>query len=184
MYVFVQINPVLLLYTERQRGEYMENKNRRKMFLYNFLKLRNVREAGIRSGYPEDEAFSEGMRMILAESFSKKLSILARKASNPEGLIRAGLERLAFGDINDVVKLVFAENCMSKKEISALDLFNVSEIKRVKGTGVEVKLFDRQKALEKLWEIDNTADVNSSAESFFNAIKAGADAITNKGLGE
>ncbi len=157
---------------------YSENNKQslfKKLFCLYFLKLRNVREAGIRAGFSADEAFSEGMKILETPSAQCCLSKLSDKTSSQNGLVKAGLERLAFGSCNDAISLVFSEEPPSDNEIARLDLFNVSEIKRVKGGGVEVKLFDRQKALEKLWELENSADVNSSAESFFNAIRAGAN---------
>jgi len=156
----------------------------KKLFCYYFLKLRNVREAGVKAGFNKENAFVEGMRILDNANTQRYIDSLSEKVSSQNGLVRAGLERLAFGSINDAVTMVFSEEVVSCDEISKLDLFNVSEIKRVKGGGVEIKLFDRQKALEKLWEIENTADVNSSAESFFNAIKAGADASSIKDGGD
>lgn len=155
-----------------------------KMFFYYFLKLRNIKEAGIQSGFPEKEAFFEGMKILTSNRTQKQLEKISRKTDFSIGLVKAGLERLAFGNINDAVKLAFSDEAMTEKELASLDLFNVSEIKRVKGGGVEIKLFDRQKALELLWEMENTTDINSSAESFFNAVKAGAEAIDNKDSGE
>lgn len=87
-------------------------------------------------------------------------------------LIHSGLERLAFGNANDAVYLVFSEELPSPSQISELDLFNVSEIKRVKGGGVEVKLFDRQKALEKMFDYVNSSSSENSAISFINALKS------------
>ena len=66
--------------------------------------------------------------------------------------VKNGLLRLATGQSNDAVKLVFADEMPNQDELERMDLFNVSEIKRVKGGGVEIKLFDRQKAFEKLFE--------------------------------
>lgn len=147
----------------------------RKIFSFYYFKQRNIREAGIKAGFSDKEAFSEGMKLLEQTKTKSILKKMSKKALHQEELVKAGLERLAFGSINDVAQLVFMEDIPSKKELSELDLFNVSEIKKVKGGGVEVKFFDRQKALEKLWEIDSTSSVNSSAESFFNAIKAGAE---------
>ena len=156
----------------------------KRMFCYYFLKFRNIKEAGIRSGFSENEAFFEGMKILASNGTQRQLEKIKQKADFSSGLVKAGLERLAFGNINDAVKLAFSDEGMSEKELASLDLFNVSEIKRVKGGGVEIKLFDRQKALELLWEMENTADISSSAESFFNAVKVGAEAIDNKGSGE
>lgn len=83
----------------------------------------------------------------------------------------AGLRRLAFGRINDALELLKddpAEVCAER-----LDLFNVSEIKRVKGGGVEIKFFDRLEALEKLAELEDRAADSSAADSFFSAIQKG-----------
>ena len=71
----------------------------------------------------------------------------------PLAYVKSGLSRLAFGQVNDVAALVFSEQ-PTPSQIAQADLFNVSEMKRVKGGGVEVKFFDRQKALEKLFELD------------------------------
>ncbi len=144
----------------------------KKAFWFNYLKLRNISEAAIKAGFSEKDAFFEGMKILEKSQTQRALNRISERV-NFGGNVRAGLERLAFGSINDAVKLAFLDEMPSENELSGFDLFNVSEIKRVKGGGVEIKLFDRLKALEKLWEIENTAEVNSSAESFFNAIKAG-----------
>ena len=156
----------------------------KRLFCYYFLKLRNIREAGIKAGFQENQAFCEGMKLLESPKTQELINKLSEKTNSQGGLVKAGLERLAFGSCNDAVELVFSEEVPTGGEIARLDLFNVSEIKRVKGGGVEVKLFDRQKALEKLWELENTADVNSSAESFFNAIRAGAEGSSEQEGGE
>ena len=162
----------------------MEESKQRKKFLNYYLNLRNIRESAIKAGYCENEALSEGLSIFFSPGFRKRLSKLGERSLHTEGLVRAGLERLAFGSINDAVKLLLCEDSSETTDISKLDLFNVSELKRVKGGGIEIKLFDRQKALEKLWEMENTADINSSAESFFNAIKSGAEAISQTSMGD
>ena len=60
-----------------------------------------------------------------------------------------------------------------------MDLFNVSEIKRKKNGEMEIKFFDRLKALEKLTDI---TDMSSSDEenSIFHAIAKGAAALRNE----
>ena len=81
----------------------------------------------------------------------------------------AGLRRLAFGRINDALALL-RDDCF-ESDFSGLDLFNVSEIKRVKGGGVEIKFFDRLEALERLSEIEDKAADTAAADSFFSALK-------------
>ena len=86
--------------------------------------------------------------------------------------IKSGLERLAFGRTNDAAELVFAEEITPHK-IRQADLFNVSEIKKVKGGGVEIKFFDRLKALEKLSEISQSGN-DTGALSFYEALERSA----------
>ena len=81
-----------------------------------------------------------------------------------------GLEQLAFGKVNDAVSLVFAED-MPPPEIPArMKLFNISSVKRVKGGGVEVQFFDRQKALEKLYEYALSNQNGKISESLLKAL--------------
>lgn len=91
--------------------------------------------------------------------------------------ISDGLRHLAFGEITDAVSLLFEseENIITK--LPNLDLFNVSEIKRPKGGGMEIKFFDRLKAIDKLRELSLEQN-GKEKTSFFDALEksaAGAD---------
>lgn len=63
--------------------------------------------------------------------------------------IRRGYERLAFGGIADAVRLILAEE-PELTSLGKMDLYNIAEIKRPKGGGMEIKFFDRLKALQCL----------------------------------
>jgi hypothetical protein len=95
--------------------------------------------------------------------------------NDKKNLIWNGFERLAFGNINDAVLLVFSDELPPPSTISKLDLFNVSELKRVKGGGVEVKIFDRQKALEKMLEYSNSTDSSTTAKGLIEALCTSSD---------
>lgn len=86
-----------------------------------------------------------------------------------------GLRRLAFGEIQDAVTLLFESDEEILKNLPNLNLFNVSEIKRVKAGGMEIKFFDRLKALEKL---GNAVGDNGkqTAVSFYEALEKSASA--------
>ena len=60
----------------------------------------------------------------------------------------AGLKKLAMGSVADAVSLLYKEK-PDHDVLEKMDLFLVSEIKR-KDNCVEIKFFDRLKALEKL----------------------------------
>ena len=66
-------------------------------------------------------------------------------------------------------RFAFAEELTPAMLVSA-DLFNVSEIKRVKGGGVEIKFFDRQRALERLAELNDREQSDRRARDLVEAV--------------
>jgi hypothetical protein len=81
-----------------------------------------------------------------------------------------GYERLAFGSISDSVKLLFPEN-LSHEDLEKMDLFNISEIKKSKDGAMEIKFFDRLRALEKLEHID--MEQKGDKDPFYYALEQG-----------
>jgi hypothetical protein len=140
-------------------------------FCCNYVTLGSVEEAAVRAGFPRETALSEGIELMKTEECRQLISKL-RQLLSDSGTVAAGLKRLAFGSCTDAVYLVFADELPPAEVIGGLDLFNVSEIKRVKGGGVEVKLFDRLKALEKLFELENAFSDRDRAESLIKALTA------------
>ena len=63
-----------------------------------------------------------------------------------------------------------------------MDLYNISDIKKKKGGDIEIKFFDRLKALERLYEI-TSEDEKSSAAALFGAIEKGAEALRDENDG-
>ena len=144
-------------------------KQKRRAFCCNYVLLGNVAEAAVRAGFDRENALLEGVA-CLESAECKRLITKLREVLADSGNVVSGLKRLAFGSCTDAVYLVFADELPPPDVISGLDLFNVSEIKRVKGGGVEVKLFDRQKALEKLFEFENTCSDRGNAASLIEAL--------------
>lgn len=142
---------------------------KRKSFCCNYVLLGNVAEAAVRAGFDRENALLEGVACLESAECKRLISQL-RDILSDSGNVVSGLKRLAFGSCTDAVYLVFADELPPPSVISNLDLFNVSEIKRVKGGGVEVKLFDRQKALEKLFEFENTCSDRGNAASLIEAL--------------
>ena len=85
-------------------------------------------------------------------------------------LVTTGLERLAFGCINDAVSLASSDEFPPPQKLLELDLFNVSEIKRVKGGGIEIKFNDRLKAMEALLACEKDFSDMNNAENLINAL--------------
>ena len=127
----------------------------------------NVYEAAVAAGAKRGPtAALEGLRCIFSRGAAGKAGALrSRRARCPAD---QGLRRLAFGRNNDAAALAFAET-VTPEMIEQADLFGVSEIKAGKGT-LEIKFFDRLKALDLLREAEKEEGSAGSATEILNAI--------------
>lgn len=85
-----------------------------------------------------------------------------------------GYEKLAFGSVADAVRLLFSDE-PDLNALDTMDLFNIAEIKRPKGGGMEIKFFDRIKALQCMEEIDSSAEGGQAG--FYRALQSGVRAL-------
>ena len=143
----------------------------RRLFCMLYLALGNAAEAARRAGFPPETAEIDGLRLLQSPYCRSTLASLAAQPPLPmQSLVLAGLSRLAFGSANDAAKLLFADELPPKEMLDTLDLFHVSEIKHVKGGGFEVKLFDRQRAMERLLELAGSAESSAAAAALLSAL--------------
>ncbi|MCI1965734.1 MAG: hypothetical protein LKJ17_06345 [Oscillospiraceae bacterium] len=63
--------------------------------------------------------------------------------------LKNGYEKLAFGSVNDAVRLLFGE-APDPRELERMDFGNIAEIRRLKDGGLEIKFYDRIRALDCL----------------------------------
>ena len=89
-----------------------------------------------------------------------------------------GYERLAFGSTTDAFRLLMSD---TELDVDRLDLYNVSEIKKPKDGAMEIKFFDRLKALEYLGTASTDA---SQAGSLYEALNRCAENIGGEGSDE
>lgn len=122
------------------------------------------------AGFPPDTAEKEGLRLLNLRSTQKLIRRYTQNGISGEDGVKIGLSRLAFGDINDIMEVVLSEEPIGLNRLFKMNFFNISEVKKVKGGGLEVKLFDRQKAMEKLLEIYEKNSSRTNAEEFFEAL--------------
>lgn len=104
---------------------------------------------------------------LISDMHEKKRKSLLERAY-------CGYERLAFGSVEDIIELVCKSN-FSEKDLRSLDYFNISEVKKNKDGGIEVKFFDRLKALEKLENI--ACNDKNQALSFYSALEESANKL-------
>lgn len=149
----------------------MSLSEKRKLFCYYYLILGNVYEAAVKAGFPPSTALVDGLQTLENSGCKLRLQRLQTVTNQPVArLVTAGLERLAFGSVNDAVSLIFCEEQLSQNAVSSLDLFNVSEIKKVKGGGVEIKFADRVRAMEQLLACDRENSDFNNAQCLIDAL--------------
>ena len=149
-------------------------KPKEKEFCELFCQTANPREAAFRAGYklfPEKKALA----LLESEEIQSRIRQIREKRFSEKDDFKAGLRRIAFGSIADAVKLMFFD-APDEQKIEELDLFNIAEIKRPKGGGLEIKFFDRLKALEKLSQLEEGSE-DASFSPFYEALKKGAEAL-------
>jgi len=137
-----------------------------KLFCIYYAGSGKCREAAACAGFRDPE--KTGNTLLTRDDINLELSrIYEAKNRNYRQQARAGYERLAFGNISDAIRLMFTDK-PDIQEISSLDLFNVAEIKRPKDGALEIKFFDRIKALEKLEAADNNE--KQGVSDFYRAL--------------
>ena len=85
--------------------------------------------------------------------------------------IYQGYRQLAFGSIADAIKLLFMDE-PAPRALGKMNFINVAEIRRMKEGAMEIKFFDRLKALEKLEEM--TDQGQTDAPPFYEALENSA----------
>lgn len=105
---------------------------------------------------------------------------IGRRAEAMQRIYRAtalsGLYRLAVGDISDAMTLLYKDS-VTKEDLAELDLSCVAEIKRTKDKSMEIKFFDRIKAMSMLNDLLG-ADADAGATGgLIEAMRLSAEAL-------
>ena len=94
--------------------------------------------------------------------------------------IYQGYQQLAFGSIADAIKLLFMEE-PAPRALGKMNFINVAEIRRMKEGAMEIKFFDRLKALASLYEYSGDADSKAAAQTLLAAL-SGGEAVNGDGV--
>ncbi len=147
--------------------------SKERLFCTYYCLSRNGGEAAAKSGYifPEKSA----ARLLKKKEIKEEIERSDREKRACRNDIISGYYRLAFGCFADAISLLFRDE-ITDEEIKQLDLYNISDIKRKKGGDIEIKFFDRLKALEHLQQLSSQEE-GKTATSLFSAIEKGAAAL-------
>ena len=143
-------------------------------FCYYYINTGNVKEASILSGL-NNNSEQDTIALLSDEAIKEEIQKLYEdKKKNLLYKACIGYERLAFGNITDAVKLIYSDK-LDDQALQEMDLFNVSEIRKPKDGAMEIKFFDRIKALEKLEQVDvgQRSDINP----FYYALEKGIETL-------
>lgn len=149
------------------------------LFCAYYSRTHSAREAAARAGFRRKPELN-GIRLLEKESVRTEIERLEQRLHTTQE-IRDGYRRLAFGPVTDAVKLLFLEEAPSPSQMEEMDLFPIAEIKRPRTGGIEIKFFDRLRALEKLAQMEEQS-AQGSALSFYEALEHGAQALRAEAL--
>ena len=127
-------------------------------------------QAAVLAGFKSNSR-KAAAKLITRADIARECEKISRELPRLHFSAKRGLERLAFGGVGDALELLYADEMPEPTRLQCLDLFCVSEIKRPKGGGVEIKFFDRLKALCLLLEHDEHEQA-SGAASLYRALEA------------
>lgn len=137
-----------------------------------FAATNNPREAAAAAGYKFPQ--KAGLSLLEDGKIKSEIDRRTLKSIDSEEII-TGLKRITFGSVSDAVRLVLGES-EALCNPDSLDLFLVSEIKKSANGSIEIKFFDRVKAMDKLLELSLSLDKGQS-NSFLDAILKGSEAL-------
>ena len=145
-----------------------------KLFCTLFAQTGNGREAAAGAGYTMPQWAA--LRLMAREEIRKEVS--DRQASLiTRDEVCAGLRRIAFGSVADALKLLRDDVNPSDDELEKMDMFCISEIKKNRSGGIEIKFYDRLKALECLREVSEAGSHDDGMLPFYEALERGAEAL-------
>ena len=151
---------------------------KQRLFCSYFCILGNAREAAAKAGFSNPA--KDGDRLLARADINEEIKSLQQRDMR-FAKATSGLFRLAFGSVADAVSLLDGRE-RSSSELEQMDLFSVSEIKRPKTGGMEIKFYDRLKALQLLCSLNN--DNQSSALPFYEALEKSALSLGGKNGGD
>lgn len=153
-----------------------EMTGREKRFCSAYAAGKNAEQAALEAGYATPS--KAGGALLQREDIQKAIEDLyVRRMKNARRKAFDGYERIAFGSVNDAVRLLFKGDT-DEEPADSYDLFNVAEIRRPREGALEIKFFDRLKALEKLEQYGDEQEQGVSG--FYRALLGSAGVLKHE----
>ena len=133
-------------------------------------------QSAINAGYKTDPLKKAQLLLSKKDIADEIASIIKNRQKIVSHMALVGYEKLAFYDIADCISLLYMES-PTKEQLKDMDMSCVSEIKKLKDGAMEIKFFDRNKALEKLRLFEEND--KSTATGLVDALKKGAENLNS-----
>ena len=152
-------------------------KNKELLFCYYFANTQSVELSAIKAGYRKNPLVT-GTQLLYREDIKAKIKELTNSQKELySSLAVSGYQRLAFSSVADAVSMLFMDS-PDKKTLENMDLYMVSEIRKPRDGAMEIKFFDRIKALDKLSELSSAED--NSNMGLLSALNMGAENLSRE----
>ena len=151
------------------------------LFCIYFAGSRDSRCAAAKAGYTGNVQRT-AVKLLSKKNVKEKIKELEKQRTARLSEVTEGFRKIAFGSVADAVALAMCEEAPKREELEGLDLSMISDIKIPKAGGIEIKFFDRLKALEKLGEISSLCESESGSD-FLSALETSARALHSDGEG-
>lgn len=149
----------------------MKKKNsltlREKLFCVYYAHSGDAKKSAINAGYKKNHKLKADRLLAKNEIQNEIAQVSKTLFADVNQIVKTGYHRLAFSDITDAVSLLYMDSINAEK-LASLDLFMISEIKKPKDGAIEIKFFDRLKALENLTKSCDTKEESSGLFDAFN----------------
>lgn len=149
---------------------------REKLFCVYFVNSADAEQSAIDAGYgknPLQKALMLLSRSDVADEIANLAKVNERVMSK---VARCAYKKLAFGSIADAISLLYMDS-PTKKQLQDMDLYMVSEIKKLKDGSMEIKFYDKMKAFEKLCKDD--VEGKGVGNSLVDALSLGAKNLSH-----
>ena len=164
---------------ERKHMKRLTKKER--LFCGCYVECGNAEEAARKAGFPKERE-TAGAELLCREDITEEISrLLFQREELLRYKVQCGYERLVFSSPSDSVKLLFMQE-PSPRALEELDLFNIAEIRKPKDGSIEIKFYDRLRALEKMSGLQDQK--GGEAVPFYKALEFGARALENHDRGD
>lgn len=142
------------------------------LFCRHYHNCLNPKESAIKAGYPAEKAEKIAEKLLYKKEISSFLNKIESQIEKDRisKLAIVALKRMILYRPNDTIKLLHQFENISKEEIEKLDLFHISELKKLKDGSFEFKFIDRIKAIETLTQILEKTENNMQTSNFLKAL--------------